>query len=244
MFKQIQITILLVFLLFFACIVSSVDAVEDEPRLYGQNNVLAVGNFNQGTSSSDISLIIRIEAGEKIVVDEGDEVKYLVPLSDDDHSDDWIELEFDDSDWEDGISGIGYGDGDDNTEIPRGNVAVIYSRYQFDVSKAKDLDEITVLVDYDDAYVLWLNGVEIGRSANLAALSPVGEIPAWNVSAVRGTMGGHGALEMAAGQPNEGRWNAVGVRLKVGVEFGGQSAISVESQGKLAATWGYLKAQP
>jgi hypothetical protein len=229
-------------LLLFAWVTSSVDAAKDEPKLYTTNNVLAAGNYNQGTSSSDITLIVRIDAGGEIVVDEGHEVKYIVPQED---AEGWTEMEFDDSDWQDGISGVGYGDGDDNTEVVRGQVASIYTRYYFDVPNASNLDEIAFYVDYDDAYILWLNGVEIIRTANVAVLSPVGEVPNWDVSAVRGTMGGHGSAEMPKGQPNDARWKAGKiVTTIVGVEFGGQSGFPVEPQGKLTTTWGHLKALP
>ena len=73
--------------------------------------------------------------------------------------------------------------------------------------------------------------MEIGRTANITTLSPVGEVPAWDVSAVRGAMGGHEAGAFEA--------------IEVDVEYGGQqpAAFPVESRGKLTTTWGNLKAQ-
>jgi hypothetical protein len=236
-----QNVILLLVLLSLVWMVSAIDAA-DKPELYLKSNVLAAGNYNEGTSSSDISLIIRLEAGEEILVDEGATVRYTVPQKD---IKDWIEPEFDDSSWEVGISGVGYGDNDDNTRV-RGGAASVYTRYYFDAPNAGKIDELSFLVDYDDAYALWLNGVEIARSGNLAALSPEGEVPDWDVSAARGTMGGHGASELQAGQPNEARWKQGNLGMHfVAVNFGGQEPEGVQAkppeQGKPAGAPIYTK---
>jgi hypothetical protein len=189
--------------------------------LYLEDNVLAAGNYNDGTGSSDITLIIRIEAGGDIVLDEGTPLGYIVPQSD---IDGWTEIAFDDSGWKGGISGVGYGDGDDNTET-RGAAASIYTRYYFDVPNAASISNIRVLVDYDDGYILWLNGEEIGRSSSMDPVSQVGDVPSWDVSA-GGDMGGHGASELPAGTPNESRWSDSAIEdLTVSVNFGGQRPV-------------------
>ena len=46
-------------------------------------------------------------------------MKYHVP---DEDVDGWTELGFNDTNWKKGITSIGYGDGDDNTEIKSGEV--------------------------------------------------------------------------------------------------------------------------
>ena len=173
------------------------------------------------------------------MVDEGAEVKYIVPEEDKDDEKGWTEIDFDDSKWEDGISGVGYSDGDDNTQVPGGKVASIYTRYYFDVGKARNAKQVTVRVDYDDGYILWLNGVEIVRSANILNLSKVGDIPKWDVSAPRGVLPNHGATQQPAGKPNKNR--AYQEAHDLDVEYGGQDALSVDSRGKLTTTWGSLK---
>ena len=72
----------------------------------------------------------------------------------------WRLPEFDDSDWSDGISGVGYGDTDDNTVV-RGGIISVYTRYYFQVKDATRVKELNFYVDYDDGYVAWLNDVEI-----------------------------------------------------------------------------------
>jgi len=229
-----------------------VDAKDETPKLYSKENVLAAGCYNDGLSSSDMTLIIQLEAGGDIIFDEGAEVKYWVPAED---VDGWNELEFDDSDWKDGITSVGYADGDDNTEIPEGaqrKVGSVYTRYHFDVPKAGGLKQITFRLDYDDSYILWFNGVEIARTANIATLSPVGEVPVWDVSKIVDSMPDVEATKVPKGKPNTDRWKrAVTPReqdvhetihvFDIEVAFGGASAMPVESLGKLTTTWGNLK---
>ena len=219
-------------------LVSSLVTAKEIPKLYTTKNLLAAGNYNEGTSSSDLSLIIQVEAEGRIVIDEGADVKYIVPPPD---ATGWTESKFDDSKWLDGISGVGYADGDDNTLVPAGTASV-YTRYLFDAPNASSVKQLTFRVDYDDAYILWLNGIEIARTANIAVLSPVGKVPKWDVSAVRGSMGGHEASNQPAGKPNKNRWNhARIVTHSIDVSFGGHSSLSVEPKNKLAETWGNLK---
>lgn len=225
------------------------DAKDETPKLYSKDNVLAAGCYNDGFGSSDMTLIIQLEAGGNIIFDEGAEVKYLVPEAD---VDGWNELEFDDSKWEDGITSVGYGDGDDNTEVPSGQVGSLYTRYQFDVPNASKLKQITFRIDYDDSYILWLNRVEIARTANIATLSPVGEVPAWDVSKVVDSMPDIEATKVPKGKPNPDRWKRPVTPKEqdvhetihdfdIDVEFGGSSALPVEPPGKLTTIWGDLK---
>jgi len=78
----------------------------------------------------------------------------------------WTTLAFDDSTWSEGPGGLGYGDGDDATEIVMQNLATsLYVRTVFDVRDV-DLQSEPLLqlkVDYDDGFVAYLNGREIAR---------------------------------------------------------------------------------
>ena len=206
-FKQILISLVAIFASIW--MVSSTGAAD--PELFLKGNVLAAGNYNDGAGSSDITLIIRVVADGDILVDEGMGVAYVVPQED---IDDWTEVDFDDSDWNLGLSGVGYGDGDDNTGVRSGNVFSVYTRYYFDAPNAATIDQLTFMVDYDDGYALWLNGEHIGGTV----ATPGGDPPAWDANG-----GGHGATEMIAGKPNEARWDAAGIdKFDVLVDFGGQ----------------------
>jgi hypothetical protein len=202
-----------------------------EVSLHAGINVLAGGNFNTNTGSSDITLVMKLEADGEALVDEGHKVKYIVPDSD---IDGWLEPGFDDSTWEDGISGVGYGDTDDNTVVA-GGIQSIYTRYRFDVPDPFAITELIFYVDYDDGYVAWLNGVEIWRSAGMQGR---GEPPPWNASS-----GGHGSSEQAKGNPNPNRWGHGDIENKT-IEFTPKlGSVAVESTGKLAITWGNMKAK-
>ncbi len=203
--------------------------------LYKQDNVLAGANFNDDPSSSDMTLIMRLTGDDEIYVDEGHPVKYIYDPDNEEVGDDWIEIEFDDSKWEDGESGVGFADGDDNTVTPAGRIS-IWTRYYFDAPNADRIKELVLLADYDDQYIAWLNGVRIAASSG----APQGDPPPWN--ATQNGCPNRGSLEMAAGKPNEARWKQGSIHRTVAdFEYKGNSPIAVEAGGKLAIAWGSLK---
>jgi hypothetical protein len=83
----------------------------------------------------------------------------------------WTQLGYDDAAWEEGPTGIGYGDGDDATVLDdmQGNYTTVFTRRRFQVPDAAAVNGITLVIDYDDAFVAYLNGVEVARSANTPA---------------------------------------------------------------------------
>ncbi len=109
------------------------------------------------------------------VIDWGDEWKYYLGYSA--PPEDWRQIDFDDSIWLSGPSGIGCGDGDDATIIP--TVISYFLRHKFTVTDTTNLVYGILHVDYDDAFVAYLNGTEIAR-ANIG--SP-GIPPAWTDTA-------------------------------------------------------------
>ena len=93
----------------------------------------------------------------------GDIWSYVVPESE--LPVDWSSIGFDDSSWLTGEGGFGYGDGDDGTEITP--AVSVYLRRIFTVADAASLVSAILHADYDDGFVAYLNGTEIGRSSNL-----------------------------------------------------------------------------
>ncbi len=77
----------------------------------------------------------------------------------------WSKVGFDSKQegWKTGAAGFGYGDGDDRTEIKNmeGKFTTIYIRKEFEITKGTDLKKIGLLINYDDAFVLHVNGKEI-----------------------------------------------------------------------------------
>lgn len=205
--------------------------------LYLKNNVLVGANYNDGPGSSDMTLIMRLMGDDEIYVDEGHDVKYIHDPDNADVGDDWIQIKFDDSDWADGISGVGFSDGDDNTIVPGGLIS-IWTRYYFDAPDANKISELILLSDSDDAYLAWLNGVIIGFSSG----APGGDPPAWDVA--QGGVGGDEASGMAAGKPNEARWSNAEIETNVvPFHYAGTSALGVDARRKLSTTWGRIKGQ-
>jgi hypothetical protein len=76
----------------------------------------------------------------------------------------WIEPGFNDSSWQSGSGGIGYGDGDDATVISP--VTSVYVRIKFNLTDTSAISMALLHVDFDDGFVAYLNGNEIAR-ANL-----------------------------------------------------------------------------
>jgi hypothetical protein len=96
----------------------------------------------------------------EMVTGEGGEWSYFIPSSS--MPVDWMELSYDDSQWARGTTGIGYGDGDDQTLIDP--AVSIYMRKKFQLLDTNDIAYLTFYIDYDDAFVAYLNGSEIARS--------------------------------------------------------------------------------
>ena len=109
-------------------------------------------------------------------INAGDEWAYLIPKSD--LPSDWKSLDFDESSWLTGPGGFGYGDNDDGTKIEPS--MSVYMRKKFNVTDYSKLITAVLHADYDDGFVAYLNGIEMGRSMNLGK---PGESIAYNQSA-------------------------------------------------------------
>lgn len=73
----------------------------------------------------------------------------------------WRSALFNDSGWPNNQGGMGFGDGDDSTVIPA--TMTVYMRKTFTITDTSKIPLAILLVDYDDAFVAYLNGVEIAR---------------------------------------------------------------------------------
>ena len=102
--------------------------------------------------------------------------KYFVGTSNPDTN--WRNNSFNDATWLSGVGGIGFGDGDDNTTIATCNAVMV--RKHFTISDTANILKAIFNIDYDDAFVAYLNGVEIAR----ANIGTTGDRPAYNVVAI------------------------------------------------------------
>ena len=77
----------------------------------------------------------------------------------------WSTPQFDVSDWKTGRAGFGYGDGDDRTvlrDMP-GKYQRVYIRREFDLEGTADVGSLALVINYDDAFIAYLNGHEVHR---------------------------------------------------------------------------------
>lgn len=94
------------------------------------------------------------------IIRQGDLWKYR--MGDSEPPADWNTIGFDDSGWSAGESGFGYGDDDDNTEV--GQTLSLYIRKFFNLDDVSVVLSSILSIDFDDAFVAYLNGVEVARS--------------------------------------------------------------------------------
>lgn len=113
----------------------------------------------------------RLEGLSPLPIRAGDAWRYLKGLTQ--PPPDWNARNFDDSSWAVGPSGFGYGDGDDATlfEDMEGGYVSVYVRRAFAVDDPAALAGLRLVLDYDDAFVAYLNGVEVACS-NLDGAPP------------------------------------------------------------------------
>ena len=92
----------------------------------------------------------------------------------------WTAIDFDDSQWQIGPTGFGYGDNDDATILNdmQGNYVSVYIRKEFSDPGLSPDDVLTLEVDYDDGFIAYLNGAEVAR-ANM----PAGGTAGYNTTA-------------------------------------------------------------
>jgi hypothetical protein len=115
----------------------------------------------------------------------------------------WNQPGFDDSAWEEGPTGIGYGDEDDETVLEDmrcvpiegagegenrcadGGYLAFFARASFEAPAIGEGQRLRLVVSYDDGFVVYLNGAQLGRinmpdgpvSGSTAAVAAVGDAP-------------------------------------------------------------------
>ena len=102
--------------------------------------------------------------GQNVYIQAGSEWKYL-----DDGSDQgtvWKDPGFNDSGWKTGKGQFGFGEGDEKTVLNKGYITY-YFRKKINISDTSKLNKLAFRIVHDDAMVLYVNGVEISRSALL-----------------------------------------------------------------------------
>ncbi len=83
----------------------------------------------------------------------------------------WFESGFDDSGWSSAQAPFRYGDGEGGTELldMNGNYSTLFLRSTFTVQSLDSLNDVTIGADWDDGFILWINGNQV-LSQNAPAL--------------------------------------------------------------------------
>lgn len=85
----------------------------------------------------------------------------------------WTSIDFDDSSWLNGITGLGYG-GSNRTYLSdmQGNYSTLYSRRQFNVKNIYAVTGISLSIACDGAFIAYLNGIEVIRNDSVSKSTP------------------------------------------------------------------------
>ena len=82
----------------------------------------------------------------------------------------WTTPGFDDSGWETGKEGFGYGSGSESRDVVtvldnmKDGYSTLYLRHTFDVENSELVSNLALDMDYDDGFIAYVNGVEVTRS--------------------------------------------------------------------------------
>ena len=79
----------------------------------------------------------------------------------------WVEANFSDANWQEGPAPFRYGDGEGGTLIEgmQNTYSTFFIRRSFQVATPDQIEALTLHIDYDDGFALWINGRRV-RSAN------------------------------------------------------------------------------
>jgi len=120
---------------------------------------------------SALALVTPVYSQEQVLIEFGTPTLYIANATDPGVGSGWVQPAFDDSSWLPGSFGLGYelGSGVENlvqTTVPSDTIS-IYSRTEFTIIDPVQVSSVLLGFDYDDAYIAWINGVEVARSASM-----------------------------------------------------------------------------
>jgi len=138
---------------------------------------------------SALGTLLQAQPHWECMVRANDEWNYFIGNSQ--ASNGWHDTGFDDESWNRARGSFGFGDGDDTTVMDIRYS--LYIRHTFSVADISAIDSLILDIDYDDAYVAYLNGTVISRSYNVDT-----DYPAYNYTPVIDQE----ALMYSGGQPS------------------------------------------
>lgn len=102
----------------------------------------------------------------KVQIKEGDEWRYFKGVQEQKPPRGWKSSGFDDSNWQRGQSGFGFGQGRNRNNLRdmKGNYLTVYVRRGFIVNDIHAVTNMTLSIDCDGPFIVCLNGIEIIRN--------------------------------------------------------------------------------
>lgn len=127
-----------------------------------------------------IILFSQAQQNNVVLYSEISPVSYFVGTSEPDEN--WSKRSFNDSEWKkDTISIIGHGYGDLGYVSINSNATSMYLRCPFSIENKDEISALNLMVDYDDGYIAYINGIEVAR----VNIDPNIEKPAFNDTTIR-----------------------------------------------------------
>jgi len=89
--------------------------------------------------------------------------KYLKGVDAENISSNWYVADFDDSAWPQSNAPFRYGDGSGGTELldMSGSYSTVFLRSSFTAAEIENIEEVKIGVNWDDGFILWINGNEV-----------------------------------------------------------------------------------
>ena len=129
--------------------------------------------------SADISLRDQSSGEQQTIIDQGAKWDYLASGNTPENNS-WTGLSFDGkkAGWKTGKAGFGYGDDDDQTllEDMQNKYSKVFIRKEFTLPEGTKLNNLALLINYDDAFVLHVNGRRLMNSKSLTINEKTGEV--------------------------------------------------------------------
>lgn len=144
--------------------------LDPEPGNY--NNEYSVQAIPIGNASCD-PVVDSTKPQDMAVIGIGDDWRFFRGrVAPSDPATAWRTPEFDESAWEIGPTGIGFGDSDDATELTdmEGSYVSVFLRKTFTMPDLELVTNVVLSMDYDDGYIAYLDGTEIARSSTMGTV--------------------------------------------------------------------------
>ncbi len=114
---------------------------------------------------------VYLRAENTVFVEAGSEWRFLPGVAEpSEEALGWAAAEFNDADWELAPAPFGFGDPPYGTDLSereppmRGNYTTFYLRREFEIADPSEVTELHFLADFDDGFIVYLNGVEVVRA--------------------------------------------------------------------------------